>query len=178
MFPAPFQSTTLRLARAAGAALMVAAVLAVLGWTSGASAKNPALAQQSREDCNRCCEKADLDEYYTEQCKLRCFRNPDYCDADALKAEEKEKPEPKRKKRVQRRPAPRFNWPDQLNLTPGKEWEAAAQILAANGFNTRMRNYEKALRAIEAELQQFARNNPQGGNLPVRRLERILRQYR
>ena len=35
--------------------------------------------EQTKEECQRCCEKQDLDEYYLEQCRVKCFRNPDHC---------------------------------------------------------------------------------------------------
>jgi hypothetical protein len=111
------------------------------------------------------------DEYYLEQCRLRCFRNPDHCKGSAVKAapEPEKKPQPKRAK---------FRWPQPLNLTPGKEWEAAAQILALNGIAPGHRNYQKALTSIQNILVDFVRKNPSGGKLPTARLERVLRRNR
>lgn len=133
----------------------------------------PSWAKQTRQQCNECCKKMGYDEYYLEQCRLRCFRNPDHCKGDAVKAAPEPKPKPKpQKKRV------RFRWPKPLNLTPGREWEAAAQILALNGLSPGHPNYQRALTNIQNVLVEFVRNNPSGGRLPTASLERILRKNR
>lgn len=169
----------------------------------------PAQAEQTRDQCRKCCEGKGLDEYYLEQCKLKCFRSPDHClDTKAApKPEAKEPPQPAPAERpraaepprpavrqpapptVQEAPPPRrepapaprgapFTWPSPLNLTPGREWEAAGQILTANGMTPQHPNFQRALRAVEAVLIDFARSNPQGGQLPTAALEQILRQNR
>lgn len=38
-----------------------------------------ALCSQTREQCDKCCKDSGLDDYYLEQCKLKCFRNSDHC---------------------------------------------------------------------------------------------------
>jgi hypothetical protein len=131
----------------------------------------PSWAEQTRQQCNECCKKMGYDEYYLEQCRLRCFRNPNHCKGNAVTAA----PEPT-KKPQQRRPA--FRWPQPLNLTPGQEWEAAAQIVALNGISRGHPNYQEALTSIQNVLVEFVRKNPSGGKLPTARLERILRKNR
>jgi hypothetical protein len=61
-------------------------------------------------------------------------------------------------------------------LSPGREWEAAGQILAANGIPPQHPNFTAGMKAIEGVLTDFARRNPGGGDLPVDQLERILAQ--
>ena len=39
----------------------------------------PAFCGQTRDVCDKCCKETGLDDYYFEQCKLKCFRNPDHC---------------------------------------------------------------------------------------------------
>jgi hypothetical protein len=63
-------------------------------------------------------------------------------------------------------------------MVPGREWEAAGQILAANGVSPQNPNYQAGLKAIEAVLIEFAKANPGGGKLPTAQLERIIRQVR
>jgi hypothetical protein len=65
-----------------------------------------------------------------------------------------------------------------LNLSPGRERDAAAQILALNGVMQQHPQYAAALQAIENVLVSFARANPSGGKLPKAQLENILRQLR
>jgi hypothetical protein len=65
-----------------------------------------------------------------------------------------------------------------LNLSPGRERDAAAQILALNGVLPQHPQYAAALQAIENVLVNFARSNPSGGKLPKAQLENILRQLR
>ncbi|MDQ7782826.1 MAG: hypothetical protein RDU20_08100 [Desulfomonilaceae bacterium] len=135
-----------------------------------------AFCEQTKADCQRCCEKKDLDEYYMEQCKLKCFRNPDHCieGGEAVtQARPERKPAPKPKPR--RSP---FNWPSPLNLTPGNEWEAAAQILSMNGITPQHPNAAPALQAVEAILKEFVQTNPQGGSLPTAQVRRIIQRYR
>ena len=71
-----------------------------------------------------------------------------------------------------------FRYPNPLNLVPGKEFEAAGQILAVNGIPPQHPQYAAGLKAVEQVLVQFARANPSGGRLPTAQLERILRQLR
>lgn len=162
--------------------LVALAAFAILVEISAA----PAWSAQTREQCNNCCKKRGYDEYYLEQCRLKCFRTPDHC-ADA-KPEAVEQAEPRipeqRPAEVQspEKKAPKrtmtFQWPSPLNLVPGKEWEAAGQILALNGINPGHPNYQVALGSVQNVLVQFIRANPQGGQLPTTELERIVRQYR
>ncbi len=155
-----------------------------------------ALALQTREQCHKCCEAQTADEYYREQCKLKCFRNPDQCmeqksmrkAAPAAEAPPRqpapsavvpgqqppvsaEAPRPQPKRRA-------FQWPNPLNLAPGRERDAAAQILAVNGILPQHPQYAAALQAVESVLVNFARANPTGGKLPTAQLENILRQLR
>lgn|GEM_PF-1230059 len=189
-----------------GAAAILLALI-ILPWVT-------AHAEQTRDQCRKCCEGKGFDDYYLEQCKLKCFRSPDHCaDAKAAPAPSTEReavrPAPaERPPAVEPRPpsteprpavrqpapppsteppaprreaAPRgapFSWPGQLSLTPGKEWEAAGQILSANGIPPQHPNAQRALQAIEAVLVDFARRNPQGGQLPTAALEQIIRQNR
>lgn len=149
-----------------------------------------ALAKQTKAQCRECCEKMGYDDYYKDQCKLKCFRDPEHCKGakpqpkPVAKPEPKPKPEPVAKKR---RPRPRgsqsggkivFKWPNPLTLTPGRERDAAAQILAVNGMPPNHPNYMLALRSIEGVLKNFARLNPQGGKLPTDQLVEILLKYR
>jgi len=162
---------------------------------------------QTREECNKCCKEMFSDEYYAEQCRLKCFRNPGHCAGlrpsrtsaptrdqadqqtpprEVVKPEvSRTRPEsrPPQEAAVQRpapaqRQSPAFRWPDTLVLTPGREWEAAGQILAANGIPPQHPNFTPGVKAIEAVLTDFARRNPGGGDLPVDQLERILSQLR
>lgn len=34
---------------------------------------------QTRDQCDKCCRDAGFDDYYLEQCKLKCFRSSDHC---------------------------------------------------------------------------------------------------
>lgn len=186
----------------------------------------PALGEQTRDQCERCCKNSGFDEYYLEQCKLKCFRNPDHCQEKAARkpaaAETEASPAPPRQARppaVQPGPPPVqtgppaqhqgpqqpgpppqagppqqppptagppragrgevvFRWPNPLNLVPGKEFEAAGQILGVNGLTPQHPGYSNALRAVEQVLIDFARNNPAGGRLPTDQLVRILMQFR
>lgn len=156
-----------------------------------------ALFQQTREQCDECCKKSGYDDYYLEQCKLKCFRNHDYCmgpkgthaepPSPAKKPEApvqhsrppRERPveqsEPQPQQQVQK---PQFVWPNPLNLIPGREGEAAAHILALNGIPPQHPNYARALGAIQGILTNFARNNPSGGALPTAQLQQIISQLR
>ena len=177
-----------------------------------------AYSEQTRKQCDKCCKSTNQDEYYQEQCLLKCFRNHDHCRGGASthtpqqpqQSIERQTPpnevqsppvqppqrqvQPKRvppppvtvdqqpvappeqPRQAQTRPA--FQWPNPLNLVPGREWEAAGQILAVNNFPPQHPNYQPALKAIEGVLINFARANPTGGKLPTTQLEQILRQYR
>ena len=46
---------------------------------SGHFSSSAALGLQTREECDKCCQHQGFDEYYTEQCRLKCFRNHDHC---------------------------------------------------------------------------------------------------
>ena len=165
---------------------------------------------QTRAECNKCCQEMFTDDYYVEQCKLKCFRDTGHC--NSLRAArgsgprtdqhqphpsvERTVPKPEtppaakppvaqppkeapqqRPERTATRQAP-FVWPETLVLNPGREWEAAGQILAANGIPPQHPNYTPALKAIEQVLIDFARTNPGGGELPTDQLERIIKQAR
>jgi len=71
-----------------------------------------------------------------------------------------------------------FKLPDPLNLSPGRERDAAAQILALNGIPPQHPQYAAAVQAMENVLVNFARANPTGGKLPTAQLENILGQLR
>ncbi len=178
---------------------------------------------QTREQCERCCRSAGSDEYYLEQCRLKCFRNPDHCvDKKAGRSVQEESTrsevpsaEPPRRVPAETpmppsgaravRPAPpaqgavppggpgtarpvevpgrssdtvQLVWPSQLNLVPGREAEAAGQILAINGIPPQHPNYQAALMGIQNVLMNFARTNPGGGKLPTGELARILMQFK
>ncbi len=162
---------------------------------------SPSLAAQTREQCDRCCQSQNADEYYAEQCKLRCFRNPDSC-MEQKSMRKQAPPQPPAAEAPPRQPAPpaaaapprqpapsaevprpqpkrsAFRLPDPLNLTPGREGDAAAQILALNGIPPQHPQYGAALQAMQNVLVNFARANPSGGKLPTAQLENILRQLR
>ncbi len=219
-----------------GLPLAAAALALLLTVVCGGQAAG----EQSREQCNSCCTKQGHDEYYLEQCRLKCFRNPDHCadkKAETAKPPTQEpsvsrppvrqapvpppvaqqpslQPPPTQQPTVQpptvqppvqqpmvRQPVrqepmlqqppqqqpmdaqpPRrrsaFQWPNPLNLEPGKEWQAAAQILGLNGIPPDHPNYQRAMKGVESVLIQFARSNPQGGQLPTTELEKIIRQNR
>jgi len=143
------------------------------------------LGAQSREECNKCCAEQGFDEYYLDQCKLKCFRNHDHCVGGAAKHRPPaaETPRAETPRATEPRPEARpprasLRFPDPLNLVPGREWEAANQILALNGIPAQHPNHQRALKAVEAILVQFGKQNPQGGNLPVAVLGKIIQQYR
>jgi hypothetical protein len=149
-----------------------------------------ALSAQTREQCDKCCQSQSADDYYAEQCKLRCFRNPDYC-AEQKSMRKAAPPPPPAAEAPPRQPAPSaeapprqqpkrsaFKWPNPLNLAPGREREAAAQILAINGVLPQHPKYAAGLQAVENVLLNFARTHPSGGKLPTAQLENILRQLR
>lgn len=154
--------------------------------------------KQTREQCDECCNNSGYDEYYAEQCRLKCFRNHDHCIGTKGATVEKQAPprdepqpstrrEPVRQEpqvqSTEREPKPRVErpqlvWPNPLNLVPGREVEAAAHILILNGIPPQHPNYTMALRAIQDVLVNFARNNPTGGALPTAQLERIISQLK
>jgi len=157
-----------------------------------------ALFKQNREQCDECCKKSGYDDYYLEQCRLKCFRNNDYCmgskgaHAESASPPKVDMPEPihrvqeqsepqVEKPELQPRPQsqkPQFVWPNPLNLTPGREGEAAGHILTLNGIPPQHPNYVQALGAIQSVLTNFARNNPTGGALPTAQLQKIISQMR
>ncbi len=167
-------------------------VLVVVHLAGGAT-----LGGQTKEQCEKCCEGQVHDDYYLDQCKLKCFRTPDHC------ADQKAQKAPSQRPQALQRPttppgasqpsqpptvAPEasqqqqqemlFRWPDPLNLTPGKEAEAAGRIVELNGIAPQHPNYSRAVQSVAAVLIDFSRKNPQGGNLPTSRLARIIRQFR
>jgi hypothetical protein len=158
---------------AAAGAVCIAGLLGLI-WRAGVDC--PVLAAQSKQECNRCCEGKGYDEYFLEDCKLKCFRNPNHC-VDG-KTTSKPPREPKPTQPSQSKPRSEFRWPQPVNLTPGSEWEAAAQILSLNGITPQNPNAAAALRAVEAVLVEFVRQNPSGGRLPTAKLEEIIRRYR
>jgi hypothetical protein len=138
---------------------------------------------QTRAQCRKCCEKKVSDEYYREQCRLKCFRNPTHCTQGGRSTATSPAPragrqaKPVRKKR-RRKKTVTLAFPKQLDLTPGKEWQAAAQILAVNGIRRNNPRFGKAMNEVTGLLMEFARGNPQGGNLDTKKLERILVKYK
>jgi len=52
-------------------------------------------ADQNREQCDRCCRKTIQDEYYQDQCVLKCFRNHDHCRESASAPAESAPEQPK-----------------------------------------------------------------------------------
>jgi len=151
---------------------------------------SPAVSDQTRDQCDECCKKGGYDEYYLEQCRLLCFRHPDHCTGNrssrlpasevAPKAEPKPeaKPEPEPAPAATEAPASKFRWPKPLNLVPGRERDAAAQILTLNGVSPQNPNFMAAVQQMEQVLIGFVRANPQGGRLPTAQLERILGQFK
>ncbi|MFH1117503.1 MAG: hypothetical protein V1792_26585 [Pseudomonadota bacterium] len=137
-----------------------------------------AYCEQTKEECRRCCEQKGLDEYYTDQCKLKCFRSPDHCTGGGEAVREAPAPQEQKTPRKPRARSSEFRWPNPLNLTPGKEWEAAAEILSMNGITPQHPNAAPALQAVEAILQDFVRNNPQGGSLPTAQVRQIIKRYK
>ncbi|MGC8660496.1 MAG: hypothetical protein ACP5U1_15630 [Desulfomonilaceae bacterium] len=182
--------------RSASLALMVFVMELVFLPVSMNDANSQALFKQTREQCNECCQKAGNDPYYLEQCKLKCFRNHDYCLGSKAAAPEASPAPAKHEAPVEehpptprevRQPAPppkhevqkpRFVWPNPLNLVPGREGEAATHILALNGITPQHPNYPQAMAAVQGILINFARNNPGGGALPTDQLQRIISQFR
>ncbi len=172
----------------------LAATVALLIALAGVAGFSTAvMAEQTREQCYDCCKSQGLDEYYSDQCRLKCFRNNDHCVGQQRKQPTAEAPAPAAKAQpaptdpAAERPAPerpvaaerpQFRYPNPLNLVPGKEFEAAGQILAVNGIPPQHPQYAAGLKAVEQVLVQFARANPSGGRLPTAQLERILRQLR
>ena len=211
----------------------------------------PAFSAQTRDQCEKCCRSSNQDEYYSEQCRLKCFRNPDHCADQKSKPDDQEEltsPSPTPRARVrpptvapgttpprvsgpppsapgtmgpppsdpgmmgppsggpitpgppataQRPPAqpqgaappggmtPRHAsqrgmlvFPSPLNLVPGREAEAAGQILNLNGISPQHPNYGAGVQAITGILQNFARNNPSGGSLPTVELQRVIIQLK
>ena len=65
-------------------------------------------------------------------------------------------------------------FPSPLNLVPGREAEAAGQILNLNGISPQHPNYGAGVQAITGILQNFARNNPSGGSLPTDEMQRVV----
>ncbi|MBI4964936.1 MAG: hypothetical protein HY913_16805 [Desulfomonile tiedjei] len=181
---------------------LAAILLGLLGTLFLVHVSTPrAIAAQTREQCDRCCEKAGHDEYFMEQCKLKCFRNSDHCSGG--KAAQSPAPEGAPSPRTiappsaqpkaavpppaqpgatppgpPAQPKAAFRFPDSLSLVPGREQEAAGQILALNGIPPQHPNFPAALAAVQSILVEFARANPTGGRLPTAQLERAIRQFR
>jgi len=175
-------SRTVRRRRGRPAARIRALVLGIfiIGFTLVLTAPDHtehARAAQSKEECRKCCEGKGYDEYFLEQCKLRCFRDPDHCVGGRQEARPARPPAEEEEAAPRKRRA-EFRWPDSVNLVPGSEWETAAQILALNGITPQHPNAAQALQAMEAILTDFVRRNPSGGRLPTAQLERVIRQYR
>jgi len=63
-------------------------------------------------------------------------------------------------------------------MAPGREADAAAQILSLNGIPPQHPNFPRALPVVQNILVEFARANPTGGSLPTAQLERVIRQFR
>jgi len=218
VFMKAIRKPRLRMRGFAGLSLETRVLGSLLAVLLIACAGSTAYGEQTRAQCEKCCQKAGHDEYYLDQCKLKCFRSPDHCMEQSSKqapsARTEAPPPPVRTApppqaapppQVARPPVqpgppaqmgppaepgppagpPRaregevvFRWPNPLNLTPGKEWEAAGQILGANGITQQHPGYPVALRAVEGVLIDFARRNPAGGQLPTDQLVKILIQYK
>ena len=153
--------------------LIVLLGMVVVGYAIHGSA-SVVFSAQTKAECQKCCEQKDLDEYFMDQCKVKCFRNPDHCTTG--KATTKSAPKKRTTKRKRSRRA--FRWPNPLNLTPGNEWEAAAEILSMNGITPQHPNAAPALQAVEALLKEFVRTSPQGGRMPTQQIQQVIRQYR
>jgi hypothetical protein len=69
-------------------------------------------------------------------------------------------------------------FPSPLNLVPGRESEAAGQILSLNGISPQHPNYRAGVQALTAILQNFARNNPAGGSLPTDEMQKVIVQLK
>lgn len=198
----------------------------------------PSFASQTRDQCEKCCKSSIQDEYYSEQCRLKCFRNPNHCTDQKSKREAREEgapPSPMHRERVQRpvvapgstpprvsgpppsapgamgpppggpvMPGPPTTahrspaqpptgahmtprqasqrgmlvFPSPLNLVPGREAEAAGQILNLNGISPQHPNYQAGVQAITGILQNFARNNPSGGSLPTEEMQKVIVQLK
>jgi hypothetical protein len=187
---------------------------------------SPSFASQTRDQCEQCCKNSIQDEYYSEQCRLKCFRNPNHCaDQKSQPEAREENAQPRARVRppavapgstpprvsgpppggpvmtgppaaAHRPPAQPPNgaqhglsprqasqrgmlvFPSPLNLAPGRESEAAGQILSLNGISPQHPNYRAGVQAITAILQNFARNNPSGGSLPTDDLQKVIIQLK
>jgi len=212
-----FSILSLLCAGSAGVFLVVGTLLtaALIHFTG-----TQALGSQTKEQCHKCCERQGHDEYYLDQCKLQCFRNPDHCTGGKPASAPRAEPAPAAKAPAESRPVPReqipaqqpmipreqpravqpmlereqapaaqrpaapprtraaFQWPNPLTLVPGREADAAAQILVLNGIPPQHPNFGAGVNAVQAVLVDFARNNPAGGSLPTTQLERIIKQLR
>lgn len=150
------------------------------------------MADQTKEQCRECCRRAGYQDYYLEQCLLRCHRNPQHCMLEQSTRGQPQEPTPTAQtvenppddqsqpapQPRPRRTEPSFQWPNPLSLTPGKEIEAATHILVLNGIPQNHPQFPAAVKAVEAILVNFVRSNPAGGKLPTAQLERVLRQFR
>jgi hypothetical protein len=144
-------------------------------------------AEQTKEECRACCDGMGFDDYYLEQCKLKCYRNPDHCKggkvkdpppvAKKKKTIKKKKKKKKKKKRIRRKKIT-LRFPSPLSITPGEEWKTAVEILVINGITSRNRNFVAAVQSVERVLADFTLNNPQGGQLPTTQLEQIIVKYK
>lgn len=135
-------------------------------------------AAQTREECDRCCERQGYDDYFTEQCKLKCFRDPSHCGGGTSIKSAKPKKKKATKKKRKRRQRITLRFPSPLNITPGEEWKSAVEICVINGITSSNRNFAAAVQGVEQILIDFAKNNPSGGNLPTTKLERIIVRYK
>lgn len=165
--------------RSAPSALVLVCSIALVltGFSS-----SPALSSQSRDQCEKCCKSKETDEYYLDQCRLKCYRAPNHC---AAKGSEERAEQPSaapaqvRKPVAKPRPARKaFQYPNPLRLVPGKEWEAAGLILTLNGIPPQHPNHGKAMQSMVAVLTDFVKRNPQGGSLPTTALERIVKKFK
>jgi hypothetical protein len=210
----------------------ICCVALVLFWVSAIIlfTTAPSFASQTREQCEKCCRGSIQDEYYQEQCRLKCFRNPNHCTDQKSRHEAREEDtsrSPAHRERVgrpavtprsapprvagptpgapvmtgppaeaRRQPAQPPNgahhrmtprqasqrgllvFPSPLNLVPGRESEAAGQILSLNGISPQHPNYRAGVQALTAILQNFARNNPAGGSLPTDEMQKVIVQLK
>lgn len=165
--------------RGAAALFFCSIVLVAAGFACSA-----ALGSQTREQCEKCCQSKETDEYYLEQCKLKCFRAPDHCqgrgaEERTVRPTPKPAPAPERKPAAKPQPAPSaLKYPNPLRIVPGKEWEAASLILTLNGIPPQHRNHQEAMKSMIAVLLDFVKRHPQGGQLPTSALEAIVKKFR
>jgi hypothetical protein len=145
-----------------------------------------ARAAKTKEECQECCDRKYDDEYYAERCRLECHRDTEHCTAapeKRKKPEVKPKKKKKRPKRAKRRKPKKkktitLRFPNPLNIIPGEEWRTAVELVVLNGITSRHPKFVQAVERVEKILINFRVNNPQGGELPTKALERAIVKYK